>query len=520
MTNANVKAACEAAGMGYPCYWSGSDGCTYSDYWTSGCITYDDAGVSCRTNDVLSASLCGTTDYRQCQPLDDTFVYIPAWLSDDSAAGVDYETHHWALQGANYNNMYALCAETKLGDQLEGWKVNCLDMIILDACIIPAPVPMCGGSPCVHGTCTDDNGNYTCTCENGWEGTDCDQDIDDCASSPCVHGTCKDGFMNYTCSCENGWEGTNCDQDIDECASSPCWLGGTCLDHVDGFSCVCPEDATGKNCETALFAGECYEFSTVAVTHREATEACSTNDGRLVDLKDDKLQRFLADKIAATSNVSNWLAMRSTPLPIYYSDGSSSTGSLQWSEGEPSSPLDLCVLLDSSDNYRAKTVFCTEQHNYVCEAIVKPCEPNVCQNGGNCTSCFDGSFCDCPDGFDGLTCEINIDECASSPCQNHGSCQDGINSYSCRCINGFQGVHCESTPDWCSQSLCPSGWTCVDHIVHFSCIDPASASRIVGYQCSSASCPDGMYCTEEGVASFSCKPECPKRGQSLLTLVR
>ncbi|XP_066275070.1 protein jagged-1b-like [Branchiostoma lanceolatum] len=189
MTSANVKATCEAAGMGYPCYYSGSDGCTY--HWTSGCITYDAAGVSCYTHDVLSANLCGTTDGHggHCQPLDDTFVYCPGCFSfggdRDSAFGVDYETHTYGLQGAYHTNMYALCA-----------------------------------------------------------------DIDDCASSPCAHGTCTDGHMNYTCSCENGWTGTNCDHDIDECASNPCLLGGTCLDDVGGFSCVCTKDATGKICET------------------------------------------------------------------------------------------------------------------------------------------------------------------------------------------------------------------------------------------------------------------------------
>ncbi|XP_035671871.1 neurogenic locus notch homolog protein 1-like [Branchiostoma floridae] len=441
MTNANVKVTCEAAGMRYPCHWSGMAGCT--SYWTSGCIAYDGTGVGCSTNQVLSSKLCGNTDFRYCQPLDDTFVYIPGWRSDDSAYGVDYETHTHNLQGANFNNKYALCAV-----------------------------------------------------------------FDNCASSPCTHGTCTNGVGSYTCSCENGWEGTDCDQDIDECASNPCWLGGTCLDHVDGYSCVCPKDKTGKNCETGPFSGECYEFSTVALPHREATEACSTNGGRLVDVKDDKLQRFLADKISVTSRASNWLAMRSAPSPVYYSDGSSSSGSLQWSAEEPSSPLDLCVLLDSSDNYRAKTVFCSEQHNYICESAAKPCEPNVCQNGGNCTSCFNGSstFCDCPEGFDGRTCEINIDECASNPCQNHGSCDDGINSYSCRCLLGFQGDHCETVPDRCNPDPCPLSWTCVDHTLYFSC-DPPSANRMVSYQCSSASCPDGMYCTEEGAASFSCKPE-------------
>ncbi|XP_066275134.1 uncharacterized protein [Branchiostoma lanceolatum] len=111
MTNANVKAACEAAGMRYPCYCSGRDGCTV--HWTSDCIRYDAAGVNCYTHRVLSANLCGTTDGygSDCQPLDDTFVYMPVWLSDDSAWGVDYETHTTHLQGANYNNMYALCAD-------------------------------------------------------------------------------------------------------------------------------------------------------------------------------------------------------------------------------------------------------------------------------------------------------------------------------------------------------------------------------------------------------------------------
>ncbi|KAI8493266.1 hypothetical protein Bbelb_292700 [Branchiostoma belcheri] len=147
---------------------------------------------------------------------------------------------------------------------------------------------------------------------------------------------------------------------------------------------------------------------------------------------------------------------------------------LQWLPGEPSSPLDMCVLLDSSNNYQAKTVFCTEQHNFVCMSALKPCEANVCQNGGNCTSCFGDSsnFCDCLDGFEGLHCEIDTDECASNPCQHGGTCWDQVNSYSCRCPTGYDGDNCQVEIDWCSMVTCPFGWTCQNLITHFSCLAP------------------------------------------------
>ncbi|XP_078694776.1 uncharacterized protein LOC144923810 [Branchiostoma floridae x Branchiostoma belcheri] len=225
----------------------------------------------------------------------------------------------------------------------------------------------------------------------------------------------------------------------------------------------------------------------------------------MVDLRDPQQQQFLANTIAASTGVSNWLAMKTAPLPIFYSDGSPVLAPLQWLPGEPSSPLDLCVLLDSSNNYQAKTVFCAEQHNYVCMSDLKPCEPNVCQNGGNCTSCFGDSttFCDCLDGFEGLLCEIHTDECASNPCQHGGTCQDQVHSYSCRCPTGYDGDNCEVEIDWCSMVTCPFGWTCQNLISHFSCLAP-TVRKLQPYKCSSASCPADMYCKEESGASFSC----------------
>lgn len=41
--------------------------------------------------------------------------------------------------------------------------------------------------------------------------------IDPCASSPCNNGTCFPVNGGYTCTCQEGITGSNCDIDINEC---------------------------------------------------------------------------------------------------------------------------------------------------------------------------------------------------------------------------------------------------------------------------------------------------------------
>ena len=39
-------------------------------------------------------------------------------------------------------------------------------------------------------------------------------DIDECANGPCEHGNCIDRINSYTCDCDDGYEGDNCDNGI------------------------------------------------------------------------------------------------------------------------------------------------------------------------------------------------------------------------------------------------------------------------------------------------------------------
>lgn len=43
----------------------------------------------------------------------------------------------------------------------------------------------------------------------------------------------------YSCSCNPGYTGLNCENEINECYSNPCKNGGQCVDKINLFSCKC-----------------------------------------------------------------------------------------------------------------------------------------------------------------------------------------------------------------------------------------------------------------------------------------
>lgn len=49
-------------------------------------------------------------------------------------------------------------------------------------------------------------------------GKDCSININECEKNPCAAGsTCVDGIASYTCVCQDGLTGPNCETDIDDC---------------------------------------------------------------------------------------------------------------------------------------------------------------------------------------------------------------------------------------------------------------------------------------------------------------
>ncbi|CDR00232.1 unnamed protein product [Oncorhynchus mykiss] len=72
-------------------------------------------------------------------------------------------------------------------------------------------------------------------------------DVDNCIGHHCSeHGVCLDQQYNYTCRCELGFQGSYCEQETDECKNSPCVNGATCEDVIGGYQCHCPPGFEGR----------------------------------------------------------------------------------------------------------------------------------------------------------------------------------------------------------------------------------------------------------------------------------
>ncbi|XP_064402095.1 neurogenic locus notch homolog protein 1-like isoform X3 [Halichondria panicea] len=106
-----------------------------------------------------------------------------------------------------------------------------------------------------QGTCTNDLDSYTCVCNAGYTGADCEDDIDECLLMERVcsgHGNCSHGIASFTCSCDPGYTGQRCETDINDCDGINCSGNGGCVDMVNMFLCDCEPGYTGADCETNI----------------------------------------------------------------------------------------------------------------------------------------------------------------------------------------------------------------------------------------------------------------------------
>ncbi|XP_051834073.1 protein jagged-2 isoform X1 [Antechinus flavipes] len=255
-----------------------------------------------------------------------------------------------------------------------------------------------------HGHCiSQPGGNFTCTCESGFTGTYCHENINDCLGMPCQNGgTCIDEVDSFQCFCPSGWEGELCDTNLNDCFPDPCHNGGHCIDLLNDFYCECRDGWKGKTCHSR-------EYQCDANT-------CS-NGGTCYDSGDTFRCICPPEWKGSTCNT----ARNSSCLLNPCMNGGTCVGS-----GDSFS----CIC---KDGWEGRT--CTQNTN--------DCNPHPCYNGGICVDGVNWFRCNCAPGFAGPDCRINIDECQSSPCAYGATCVDEINGYQCICPPGRAGQRCQ-----------------------------------------------------------------------------
>ncbi|KAG8013459.1 Protein jagged-2, partial [Nibea albiflora] len=281
-----------------------------------------------------------------------------------------------------------------------------------------------------HGRCISlPAGNFSCSCEAGFTGTYCHENINDCTSSPCKNGgTCIDGINSFQCFCPDGWEGSLCDVDVNECNRNPCQNGGQCVDLLNDFYCNCVDNWKGKTCHSpknsTCDSGPCENGGTCVGGGDAFT--CICKDGWEGPTCAQSIVLFPFSDVLLTKSGSGSEAPADKGLP-------------------PSSPSSAVT-----DSY----------------------------NGGICVDGVNWFRCECAPGFAGPDCRINIDECQSSPCAEGSTCVDEINGYRCVCPPGHAGPRCQECDRWeeeCNACQCVNGYVrcskCVEH-QFLTCFSP------------------------------------------------
>lgn len=148
---------------------------------------------------------------------------------------------------------------TCIRDEDGGYTCTCEEEFTGNQCQLRKSPCYTNGTLCQNGgSCFEDNRtavkNY-CLCLPGFTGGICEKSISNCNPNPCAnHGTCMDLVSNFSCLCIGGFTGKFCDYAVTSCLSHPCQNGGTCHDHPKGgFDCACLPGYGGEICQHEAF---------------------------------------------------------------------------------------------------------------------------------------------------------------------------------------------------------------------------------------------------------------------------
>eukprot|EP01147_Barroeca_monosierra_P007681 gene7681-608_t len=380
-------------------------------------------------------------------------------------------------------------------------------------------VPQCTPNPCKHnGTCLDGDGNYTCICLAGYDGTICDEFLgcDSVDHPPCLNGAnCTNIFSvpprcTYQCAhavgaCEQDQQcfqakmclmlaDTNQNISKDELMSCGLvWINNPTSIALFENAVTCVVDDCSRIPVLGEFQCNCVPGFTGVFCEIEIDECESNpclNGGECTDL----VNAFSCSCPHGFSGGRCEIALNCLSLesPVLCKNNASCIDSRETCQSVCKQTIDACRDNETCRSDSNNAVFCliaaASLPSGECdEDCIRSCAGTIGNSAGQqlfdtAVSCIVEKCpirphfqCDCQPGFEGKFCEHLIDNCEPGLCMNGGTCVNGIGSASCKCPINFSGARCETLVT-CDAMPCENNSTCRNTHSIASAISSCSAT--------------------------------------------
>jgi hypothetical protein len=292
-----------------------------------------------------------------------------------------------------------------------------------------------------------------------------------CRPDICTNGgICEEDGMQYICHCPLGFQGTNCESDIN--IRVPSFTNGSYL-VIDGYTIGTPisfeievtvhttasdglifliYDASNTTANYLSLVLEdssisvLYDFGTGSNRQRYNGSSISDDNWHILTVKynNSMLHLMIDDIIAWSSNISIVHVALNSPVFI----GGYPTGLSVPINYRPAKDFTGCVR-DLQVNNSSLDLIDNSQYGLNINECPQPiCSFEQCFNGGTCEEDMsissDGFTCICDHGYSGKHCEVPLPFCSPNPCMFDGQCQEYENrTFTCICSLGQHGKFCE-----------------------------------------------------------------------------
>ncbi|KAI3420146.1 hypothetical protein GPALN_003468 [Globodera pallida] len=342
-------------------------------------------------------------------------------------------------------------------------------------------------NPCERGQCFANpfNGSYACICDDGWNGQNCSNDVDECSDglTRCFNGKCVNSMGSYKCECDFGYTGEMCSSMISYCADEPCQNGGICYDYLGRFDCWCKLGFSGQNCEIQIEEDlnicrlDCQNGATCKNAFSQSCDCSPKFAGILCEIEKPDPCEFspCAEGMNCTPTADyNSFTCNCPSAQLFGKRCEHPLAAAPCENGHNPCANGQCRQINVSMEHKKFHCECEPGwEGILCDQQTKreeknfsqncPLQNNPCQNGGRCVRAKGrqnwATFfeCICPKGFLGPLCEnAAVEKHCENGCRNGGKCSklaDG--SWGCECLVGFEGAQCEVERNSCSKNPSP-----------------------------------------------------------------